>query len=115
MSIGVLRPIAFSVFVLVSSVRAGENGCQPPDGTYTFKRGNPPSGSNAGAGKFDAGSPSTLTVNPGPTEQVWVLGSDGQYRPQPSDGRSICFHDGSPITYEYKLDGDVVSTGYLSP
>jgi hypothetical protein len=61
-----------------------------------------------------------MTLNPGtPGAQTWNRkappSGDGQYKPVPDDGRSVCIHPGGTMTYEYKLFGDVISTGTLEP
>jgi hypothetical protein len=95
---------------------AGSDGCQPEDGTYTFVRDTPaPAGVRVATAEFATGTPNGMTLNPGPDEQDWEQESDGQYRPQPHDGRSVCFHESTPIKYEYKYLGDPISTGHLNP
>ena len=93
---------------------AGEGGCVPEDGTYTFHKTDPPPAEDVATGKC-SGSSMDLTV-PGAPKEEWSQEEDGQYRKVGGTGhRSICFHDGDPITYEYKLDGDVLSSGELQP
>ncbi|MBI5363708.1 MAG: hypothetical protein HZA53_11055 [Planctomycetes bacterium] len=106
-----LPALAVSITALAS--HAGEGGCQPEDGTYTLHRTDPPPAADVAAGKFGGGD-MDLYVSGFPTQQ-WRQGEDGQYRPVDPDGRSVCFHDGTPITYEYKLNGTPVSSGELQP
>lgn len=107
---------AIAVVALVPRSNAGDGGCTPNDGTYSFYRLTPPPAQVVGTGIFSAGDPSRCNVNPGTSqEDDFFQGEDGQYRPDPEDGRSFCVHDGSPITYEYKYLGDVISTGQLNP
>jgi hypothetical protein len=85
---------------------AGMGGVQPPDGDYGFLRAD---GTPVGSGKFGTGG--TLAINAGtPGSPNWnrtapPLG-DGQYKPTPPDGRSLCIHliDGI-FTYEYSSTG----------
>jgi hypothetical protein len=109
-----VRSLAVTTVLTMGLVaHAGDGGCQPDSGTYTFYRLDPLPAGNVGTGKFE--SDGGCTVNPGPGEQDWELDTDGQYKPVPPDGRSFCVHDTSPLTYEYKYKGDVISSGRLNP
>lgn len=111
-----LASTTFAALVLSTLSFAGAGGVQPPNGDYGFLRAD---GTPVGSGKFGTGG--SLTINAGtPGSQDWKRAAtppgDGQYKPTPLDGRSLCINlvDGN-FTYQYKLDGDVVSTGTLTP
>jgi len=108
--------IGLIVLLALASGRAfaGAGGCEPGAGTYTFHKTSPPPPGDVGTGKFDGNG--GCDVNTGGTSEQWEQGADGQYRKVGGDGkRSFCIHDGDPIPYEWKLDGEVISGGDLQP
>lgn len=108
-----LAILAMSAVALSALTFAGVGGIQPANGLYEFVRSD---GVTVGTGRFSTGG--TMTLNPGPSGQSWQRDAppsgDGQYKKVPPDQRSICIHlvDGT-FTYQYKLDGEVLSTGTL--
>jgi|GEM_PF-3684885 len=104
---------------------AGSGTATPGDGSYGFfEPDGPDEGTEPdqlGTGTFKtSGDPSQhqLTTNPngGPSSE-WKQLPDGKYHKNgnPVSSQTLCFYaTGSPpYTFEYKLYGDVVSTGWI--
>jgi hypothetical protein len=106
-----------SCAALAWSVDAGQNGITPGNGNYGVVRATPGPEEQVASAEFESGGQMTLNPSEG-SEQSWEQQPDGNYKPVGGGPQAMCIRNGSgepPYVYDYKLNGGVVSSGYLDP
>ncbi len=110
-----------STLILVALAHAGVGGVNPNAGHYKFYRTDPTPEATVGSGHFSGSNSASVVTSGGASrwEREAPPTGDGQFRrtDQPNGPQSFCIIacGCGALYYDFKVEDEVVSSGYLIP